>query len=168
MGMKRLVLVRHAKAVQWGYENDFSRDLTDRGKRDAQAVSDRLLSLGVHPGMIISSPANRAWQTSEVFAKTFNLSDNLIHQKDDLYEGLTTVELIEFLHSFPVETDCVFLFGHNPSFEYYARGLCSAFDREMPTAAAVVIDFDTSEWNNISSRSGKLFLFVNPKSLNFE
>jgi phosphohistidine phosphatase len=166
--MKRLVLVRHAKAVQWGYENDFSRDLTDRGKRDAKAVSNRLFSLGVIPGMIISSPANRARQTSEIFADCFKLSDNLIQKKDDLYEGITTGELIEWIHSFPEETDCVFLFGHNPSFEYYARGLCSSYNQEMPTSAAAVIDFDINDWDNLTARSGKLFTLVNPKSLNFE
>jgi len=70
--MKQLVLVRHAKAVQYDYENDFSRELTPRGLEDAVKVSLHLREQGIVPRLIISSPAVRALQTAEIFAGTFS------------------------------------------------------------------------------------------------
>lgn len=40
--MKRVVLVRHAKAVGHGYDDDFNRDLRESGVIDAQRVSNEL------------------------------------------------------------------------------------------------------------------------------
>jgi phosphohistidine phosphatase len=71
--MKRVVLVRHAKAVAYGYEDDFNRDLRDSGVIDAQRVSNELKARGVFPDKIISSPALRALKTARIFAETFNL-----------------------------------------------------------------------------------------------
>ena len=36
--MKQIVIVRHAKAVPYGYEDDFNRDLTERGFQVQQNV----------------------------------------------------------------------------------------------------------------------------------
>lgn len=47
--MKRLVLVRHAKAVHWGYQDDFNRELSKRGERDAAKVSSHLREEGSFP-----------------------------------------------------------------------------------------------------------------------
>ena len=40
--MKRVVIVRHAKSEPYGYDNDFYRDLTDRGESDAEKISEKL------------------------------------------------------------------------------------------------------------------------------
>ena len=37
--MKRVVIVRHAKSVPYGYEDDFNRYLTERGEKDAAKIS---------------------------------------------------------------------------------------------------------------------------------
>ena len=163
--MKRVVLVRHAKAVQYGYEDDFNRDLTDRGRDDADRVSNHLKSHGIVPDLILASPANRAWQTAEIFAGNFAVPTKEIKAKRDLYHGITTGELTGFLQTLPGEINTVFFFGHNPSFEFYAHGLCADFYREMPTSSAVVIDFDVHDWKEVVARSGKFFSQVNPKSL---
>jgi len=166
--MKSLVLVRHAKAVQWGYEDDFSRELTDRGKSDAAKVSACLKSTKVIPDMIISSPALRAMQTALIFADTFSFPAEKIIKDKELYDGITTGELIESIQNFPDETECVFIFGHNPSFESYARELCRSFDREMPTSSAVVIDFYEDSWEEINVRSGEPVNQISPKTLSPE
>lgn len=163
--MKRVVLVRHAKAVQYGYEDDFNRDLTGRGRDDADMVSNHLKSQGIVPDLIVASPANRAWQTAEIFAGNFGISVKETKAKGELYHGITTGELTGFLQTLSGNINTVFLFGHNPSFEFYAHGLCADFYREMPTSSAVVIDFDVQDWKEVAARSGKFFSQVNPKSL---
>jgi phosphohistidine phosphatase len=163
--MKRLVLVRHAKSVHWGYEDDFNRELTERGKSDASRVSNHMGKLGIIPDRIISSPASRAWQTAEIFAGQLHFPPEDLLKNHELYHGLTTGELMDLIHAFPEEVTCVFLFGHNPTFEYYARGLCKSFDGDMPTSSAAVIDFHVNRWKEVTSRSGLLFGHFNPKEI---
>ena len=45
--MKQIVIVRHAKAVPYGYEDDFNRDLTERGVNDATKISAELKQRGI-------------------------------------------------------------------------------------------------------------------------
>jgi phosphohistidine phosphatase len=160
-----LVLVRHAKAVHWGYDDDFNRELTERGENDARRMGKFLKKAGIVPGLIIASPALRALQTATLFAGELDYPEESLLRKTELYHGLTTGELIDYIHTFPAPTGCVFLFGHNPSFEYYARALCRSFDGEMPTASAVVIDFSVDDWEEVTARSGKLFSRFSPKEL---
>jgi phosphohistidine phosphatase len=163
--MKRLVLIRHAKAVHWGYDDDFNRELTERGENDASRVGNRLGTLGLVPDIIISSPASRAFQTAVIFAGQLNFQQNKIEKKHELYHGLTTGELIDLVHSMPEETNCLFIFGHNPAFEYFAHGLCRSFNGVMPTSSAVVIDFKVNLWSEVTARSGHLFGQFNPKEI---
>ena len=85
--MKRLVLVRHAKAVQWGYEDDFNRDLTERGVSDAGKVSAFLKEKGIRPDLIITSPAARALQTAMIFAGTFNYPEEKVVEEEEMFHG---------------------------------------------------------------------------------
>ena len=163
--MKRLVLVRHAKAVQWGYDEDFRRELTGRGEQDAGKVSSHLNSSGIIPDLMITSPARRARQTARIYASVFRYPADDIKNEFNLYHGLTTDEFMEFLKSLPDQQNTVYIFGHNPSLEFYARNLCKIFDRTLPTCASLVIDFPADSWENLEIRSGQLFLQVNPKDL---
>lgn len=163
--MKRLVLVRHAKAVHWGYDNDFSRELTDRGESDAAKVSAYLRKEGILPSLIISSPAARALQTAMIFAEAFEYPGKDIRKDHELYNGYDTSEFLDMLHTTPDEWEVVFVFGHNPTMENFASGLCTYFGREVPTCSAMVIDFETDSWEAVEVRTGNLFIQVNPKAL---
>jgi phosphohistidine phosphatase len=163
--MKRLVLVRHAKAVQWGYDDDFNRELTGRGERNAEMVSGLLSAKEIIPDLIITSPATRARQTARIFATSFAYPADQIKKEPNLYHGYTTEEFLNYLRTIPDKNNVVFIFGHNPSFEFYARNLCKLFDDNLPTCASIVIDFPCDSWKNIEARSAQLFEQVNPKDL---
>ncbi|HNQ37588.1 MAG: histidine phosphatase family protein [Prolixibacteraceae bacterium] len=163
--MKQLVLVRHAKAVQYDYENDFSRELTPRGLEDAVKVSLHLREQGIVPRLIISSPAVRALQTAEIFAGTFSYPLKKIRKEHDLYHGYTTGDFLKLLRTTPDEEDVVYVFGHNPNFENYAWNICRSFSGELPTCSAVVIDLPIERWAQLEARTGTLVMQVNPKSL---
>ncbi len=163
--MKRLVLVRHAKAVQWGYEDDFNRDLTDRGVSDAGKVSAFLKEKGIRPDLIITSPAARALQTAMIFAGTFNYPEEKVVEEEEMFHGFTTGGFLDYLGDIPDGIETVFFFGHNPSIAYYAINLCRNFTHEVPTCSSIVIDFPVNSWKETESRSGTLFLQVNPKAL---
>ncbi len=163
--MKRLVLVRHAKAVQWGYEDDFNRDLTNRGRNDAEIVSRFLKEKGIIPDLMITSTARRALQTALLFAGTFSYPEEKIVKKEELFHGYSTEGFLDYIREIPDEMEVVYVFGHNPAIAYYAINLCRNFTHEVPTCSSIVIDFSADKWNEVETRSGALFIQVNPKAL---
>lgn len=153
--MKRVIIVRHAKAVPYGYDNDFTRDLTDRGVNDAEKIGKELKRIGIIPDSMISSPANRALQTAHIFADNLGFDKNRIIEIDNIYNGLTTSEFIGLIRELPESANTAFFFGHNPAFEYFANNLLEHFNGEMPTCSTVAIDFNVDSWRKVQSRAGK-------------
>ena len=68
--MKTVLLLRHAKS-DWGDDGlaDFDRPLAERGKKDAPAMGNVLVDFNCVPDKIVSSPAERAKQTSQLVAQ---------------------------------------------------------------------------------------------------
>ncbi len=164
--MKRLVIVRHGKAVPYGYENDFDRDLRDKGKTDAALVSNELKGRNIVPDLIVSSPAKRALKTAHIFAQNLGYPLNKIQEERGIYEGLTTNDFIEMIQQLPEEAATVFVFGHNPAIYYFAANLLSIdLNSDMPTTSTVGIDFDTDSWKTVEARSGKLAFHLMPRLL---
>lgn len=153
--MKRVIIVRHAKAVPYGYDEDFTRDLTDRGVNDAQRIGKELKNLGIKPDTIISSPANRALQTALIFAENLGFDKKQIVEIENIYHGLTTSEFLNLIKELPENANTAFFFGHNPAFEYFVNNLASQFNGEMPTCSTVAIDFDVDSWQKVEARTGK-------------
>ena len=161
--MKRVVIVRHGKSVPFGYEDDFNRDLRERGKNDAKKISSELQQLGIKPDTMISSPAKRAIKTARIFADILNFSKNNILQVQDIYDGLTTSEFLELINDLPEESETAFFFGHNPGFYYFVNNLLKKFDGDMPTCSTVAIDFEVDLWSEIEARTGNLAFQLVPK-----
>lgn len=153
--MKRVIIVRHAKAVPYGYDDDFTRDLTDRGVSDAQRIGKELKNLGIKPDTIISSPANRALQTAFIFAENLGFDKKQIVEIENMYHGLTTSEFLEMIKRLPENTQTAFFFGHNPAFHYFTNNLLERFYDDMPTCSTVAIDFNVDSWKKVEARSGK-------------
>ncbi len=163
--MKRIVLVRHAKAVPYGYEDDFSRDLTERGRNDALKVSALLKSRQVKPDLMISSPANRALQTATIFAGNLAYPVDEIQTEPGLYMEFTTGDFLDYLQSIDNNRSTLFVFGHNPGISYFVSRLTDGFYGDMPTCSTVCIEFPVTLWKEIDSRSGKLAFQLVPKMI---
>ena len=71
--MKNLLLIRHAKS-SWDDPllSDQERPLNKRGKRDAPAMGLMLKEKGLHPDLILSSPAKRALKTAKLIAEAID------------------------------------------------------------------------------------------------
>ena len=161
--MKRIVIVRHGKSVPYGYNDDFNRDLRDRGKNDAKLVSTELKNRNILPDLIISSPAKRAIKTARIFAENLDYKQKNIREVKEIYDGLTTSEFLDKVNELPENTDSVFFFGHNPGFYYFVNNLLEKFDGEMPTTSTVGIDFDVDSWKNVQARTGVKAFHLIPK-----
>jgi phosphohistidine phosphatase len=161
--MKRVIIVRHAKAVPYGYEDDFSRDLRDRGKNDAKQISTELQKRNIKPDIIIASPAKRALKTARIFAENLSFSKKEIIENRDIYNAPTTEEFIEMINNLPQNTETTLFFGHNPGFYYFVNNLLGNFNGDMPTCSTVAIDFDVELWTEIEARTGKLAFQIVPR-----
>jgi phosphohistidine phosphatase len=163
--MKRVVIVRHAKSVPYGYDDDFNRDLTERGINDAEKLSLKLRALGVFPELVIASPATRTMHTAAIYCQNLGYEINSIQQEQDLYDGITTHDFIELLHQLSEEVQTVFVFGHNPTVHTLAYNLVHEFYSDMPTCATVALDFQFEKWKFIAARSGEVAFQLLPKSV---
>lgn len=161
--MKRVVLVRHAKAVPYGYDDDFSRDLKDRGYKDAKMVSEELRNLEIKPDGMISSPANRAIKTARIFAEHLGFEAKNIREVAEIYDGLTTSEFVELIQSLDDNLQTVFFFGHNPDFHIFTGNLLKNYHDDMPTCATVGIDFPVETWKLVEARTGDNAFRLKPK-----
>lgn len=66
LALVRVYLCRHAKAAPG--EPDDLRELTGNGRRQAEALGERLAALADPPALVLSSPLVRARQTAEAIA----------------------------------------------------------------------------------------------------
>ena len=161
--MKRVVIIRHAKSVHYGYDDDFNRDLSSRGKSDAAIIGSELKKRNIKPDVMISSPAKRAIKTARIFAEQLDFERNKIIEKQDIYDGQTTSEFVEMIQNLPESASNVFIFGHNPGFYYFVGNLLVSFHDDMPTCSTVAIDFKVNSWSEIEARTGKLAFQLIPR-----
>jgi phosphohistidine phosphatase len=156
--MKKLLLIRHAKAEKELSVGDFNRPLKYTGIQDASFMAERLKEQSIIPQLIISSPALRAKTTAEIFADNFSLPEPQLNKL--IYEaGQKTI--FKIITGFPDEYDFIALVGHNPDISqilYYLTGEA----REVHTATVALINFDIDSWEVLSANTGKLVYYSSP------
>ena len=114
MGVKRLLLMRHAKAVPGDFMTpDFDRPLASRGHDDARHMTSFLMKQGVMPQHIFSSSAQRTQETTAHLVEKMELSSDKVHFSETLYLAPALVYLDVF-KKLDDDVDCVMLVGHNP------------------------------------------------------
>jgi phosphohistidine phosphatase len=169
--MRRLYLIRHAKAEPAVGQDDYERALTDRGRDDARRVASVLGSRDLLPETLIHSGALRAMQTAEIFAGQWPRRVEL-QQEIGLYDA-TQAMLFARARTLPDTNESVALVGHNPGIGELASTLAGygAYPElrrmavKFPTCAVAVIDFEISAWNDIDRKGGLLAAFVTPAEL---
>jgi phosphohistidine phosphatase len=112
---KTLYLVRHAKS-SWkdASLSDLERPLNKRGRRNSPEMGRRLAAQGHVPGLIISSPANRAITTARNIAIELGLDESEIITDDGLYFSGTN-GMLNVLETVEDHYDNVMMVGHNPT-----------------------------------------------------
>ncbi len=164
VGMKTLVLVRHAKSSWDDFSiKDFDRPLNDRGKRDAPAMAQRLLHRKVVIDAFVSSPAKRARKTAEHFAAAYGRDKDDIIYIDFLY--LATAEMFyEVISNLSDEYQHVAIFSHNNGITDFANQLTDARVDEIPTAGIFAIKVHASNWKEFREAAKEFWFFDSPKT----
>jgi phosphohistidine phosphatase len=157
--MKKLLLIRHAKAThEIGYV-DFERPLKPSGKRDAVFMANIVKEHSIIPQIIITSPALRTQETADIFTQQLLLPKAVTNKK--IYEA-NQKTWVNIINNLPNEYDFIGLVGHNPGISdiiYYLTGQI----RDLPTCAVALITLDNHEWQSISNQDGHLSFFDSPK-----
>jgi phosphohistidine phosphatase len=172
--MKRLYLLRHAKAVPAEPAlEDHDRELTVRGMHDAGAIARYMRKNGFMPDLILSSSSARTRQTTELVLREIGVRADY---RESLYLA-ETGRILALLQAVPQGTAGVMVVGHNPGLEELANLLArepvrrkerarrDVLEEKFPTAALAVLDFDAEMWRDIKPGEGKLVDFVRPRDL---
>jgi phosphohistidine phosphatase len=159
--MKRLFILRHAKS-SWtdASLSDFERPLNGRGQKGAPFIGDLMRSRGLDPAVVVSSPAERAKQTSILVRDAGGFSCELRFDAR-IYEA-SPQRLLEVVSEIDDLKPSAMLVGHNPGIEGFIYYLTGAME-PMPTAALAVIDLEVEKWNEIVEGSGKVEVVIRPK-----
>lgn len=177
--MKRLLLLRHAKAVPAGAKSgDHDRALNERGRKDAPRIGVMMQHKGYLPDFVLCSTSKRTVETWEHIAPELN-SQPEVAFSDELYLA-SPKTVANALRAVREPAKVVLLIGHNPGLEDFAKALArkprtveerrrlDTMAAKFPTSALAVLDFDVEAWNEIAAGAGVLVDFIRPKELTDE
>jgi len=147
MSIKKLTLLRHAKAVPAipGMD-DHARALNGRGR--AAAVQVGVETAGARPDLILCSDSARTRETWEVLSHSWNRLPPVLFEPA-LYMAEAAALLI-CLRRLAPEIAHAWLIGHNPGLEDLAGRLAGQPVR-LTTAARVRIEFEADDWRLLGS-----------------
>jgi len=163
--MKLIILVRHATAVDRDIDSpDFDRTLVKKGKKESTKMANIFKSHQIQPDIWISSPAPRALETAQIFAKILHYADSKILQEDKLYTDNSAGAYMALIHTMPPEKNSVIFFGHDPSISDFAALLLKNFELNFQKAGVLVITLLQEDWKLIRAGEGFLTAVEFPKS----
>jgi len=169
--MRRLFLVRHAKAEPAVGRDDYERALTDRGREDARRVADALAARDMLPDVLIHSGALRTKQTAEIFAAEWPRRVEL-EEELALYDATPGV-LFARARALSDSYASIGLVGHNPGLGELAVSLAGSgayselrrMAAKFPTGAVAALDFSVPTWDDIERQTALLALFLTPSEI---
>jgi phosphohistidine phosphatase len=174
--VKRLILLRHAKAVPAAPDlEDADRRLADRGRTDAIRIGQFLKEESWVPELALCSTALRTRETLELIVPQLGASPAVQHLPElYLARWLTIVNLVRQVNE---KCGALLIVGHNPGLEEAARKLArppgdtksrklhQLLQEDYPTAAVALFEFDVEQWSAIDRGEGDLQNFVRPRDL---
>ncbi len=164
--MKRLLLLRHAKAVPATEPLvDIDRALAEHGERDARRIGGRLRQQQVRPALIVTSPAARALRTAQLVAREIDYPLEAIALDRRLYLA-EPAAILEIIAGQDSNMETLLVVGHNPGLTELAHRLLPGFEVEdLPTGAIVGLDYqDAAAWDRVESTAAVLGYYDFPKN----
>ncbi|TQR32998.1 phosphoglycerate mutase [Campylobacter sp. MIT 99-7217] len=160
--MKKIYIVRHAKAQKNGFESDFDRDLNSKGKEDIQTMFSRLQKYDLKPDFFLASPALRTAKTAKKFALLYGFDEDKISFDQRLYE-ISALELFEILKSLDDTINELFIVGHNPCMLELCELLSEICLQSFPTCSVLGLELNITSFKELQTHNAKLLFFENLK-----
>lgn len=163
--MKTLYVVRHAKSSWEDISlSDHDRPLLPIGIKKTGSIVRYLVENGVKPELLVSSTAERAYQTARIIAEGLGYPAEKILQSTELYHA-SPRNILHELMALPDDVDSVMIFGHNPAFTYFINDYMEDTIDNLPTSGVACIRFDTEHWENLAESDHQLVFLITPKML---
>ncbi|MGI5404614.1 SixA phosphatase family protein [Streptomyces sp. CA-135486] len=153
--LRRLVVLRHAKAARPEGVADHARPLAERGLRDAPAAGRWLAAADCEPDLVLCSTALRTRQTWELAATELG-STPPVRYEPRVYAA-DAEELLDAVREVPDHIETLLLIGHNPGLEdlillLAAEALGDTLQRvrsKFPTSAVAVLTWQGT-WSDLA------------------
>src|SRR4051794_10953768 len=117
----QLWMLRHGEAVPHDSKPDDERELTPRGRAQAEAAGKALAALNEEFAACYSSPKVRAWETAELACASLNIEPIV---ESSLANGFSRSDAAALLAAHPGAK--VLVVGHEPSFSQVVHDLTGA------------------------------------------
>ena len=160
--MKEIVFVRHAKSDHHFGLEDFDRQLSPVGKKDAVAMARALKARGLLPQRIVSSGALRALTTVQIFIKELEIFDCL-GVDNRLYLGDSS-KYLGVINEIDNAHETVMIVGHNPAISEVCELLCGANVGTLAPCAVCSIAFSLDSFDCIVPAAGRLEFYDSPNA----
>ena len=162
--MKMLYFIRHAKS-SWDDLSlpDIERPLNSRGRRVAPRMAEHLRGLNQIPGLLLTSPALRAFQTASFFADCFRIPEDRFIKDSSVYGG-EPEDYLEALRKLNDDFASVAIFGHNPTMEAIAWEVLGRHVH-FPTAAVLICRTKLEKWSLLDIHRLEFLDLLIPKEL---
>ncbi len=156
--------MRHAKAVPFA-ATDHERDLTDRGRREAQGAGRYLLEQSVVPDHVLVSSSIRTRATWEAMEQVMGSGAEVAYD-GAVYSGSPDV-VLEALRVVPETARTVLFVGHQPTIGYVAHMLddgdgdplaLHSMLHGFPTSSLALFEVEVP-WVELGAETGRLVDF---------
>lgn len=164
---RHLMILRHGKS-DWSTDapTDFERPLAKRGRKAVKRMGCWLRKQDLIPDHIISSPAERARETTRRLCRFAKIPKSAITWEHDIYDaGLDA--LLRVVATCSRDWKCVMLVGHNPGLESLVRHLADTSlarweaTNLMPTAALAHLELP-DDWGSLTPGSARVISITRP------
>ena len=160
--MKKIILLRHAKAEFNHNLIDKKRNLDSIGSAEALLMSKKLHQKINNIDLVYCSDANRTIETANIVL----FSDIHIKEKintSKLYEAEADVyfDLLSEIDN-NKDINSVMFVGHNPGISYFAELLVSEMLYFFSTCACVILTSTSKNWNEINKQNTKIDCIFSP------
>ncbi len=154
-----------------GWDDDFERALTERGRRTALAIGALLRDQDRIPSLAIHSAARRAAETWRLVSSELRAEIPAI--ADDASYLAAPEHLLTTVTSTPDSHTSMLIVGHNPGLHDLAlilvrdgsRETIARLRRGYPAGALTEFHFDVDRWSELRPDSGRLEWLVFPRDL---
>lgn len=166
--MRRLLLLRHAKATPSTGRQDYDRALIERGRRDAAKIAAFVAEIGLIPDLVVYSSAERTRETAAIVLKAWPRRVEA-RAEPALYDAARPA-IQQIVRALPDTAPSVMLVGHNPGVADLANALVGSGAKsdmlrmagKFPTAGLAVLEFDVDRWRDAAPGAALLARFVTP------
>lgn len=138
--LMELFLIRHADAID-GTGNDYSRTLSEKGRKQAEKMGDWLKEMKTDCLRIVTSPFPRAHETANIIAARLE-NATPVQPDERLAPGMATDVGSGLIHEFGKSAERLALVGHAPDLGNLASYLIGARENgiEMRKGAVACLE----------------------------